>query len=395
MFSAESKKYKVLHIWDTRVDSGLNLDDSLKSTPLEQSIFSRVLVRRNTESISKQKFLYELKQIESPYPKNVFLRYRSQIIFKRNVVKEIAVFQPDLIFFHFGQCGARFVKKIERLKTPFVVALYGHDLSVALESKRWRRKYSVFKGTYGGFLVLANDPRRRLLSMGVIENQISLYTFPINIKPFLKLTHRSQDSIYRITIPGRFVEKKGHKYLFEAVILLKRRQFKVHLTILGYGERGILLEYLETLSILEQISWVDTGAATIKGDFNEIYAKTLSQTDLVVLPCTTSQDGDNEAGPALVLCLAQAAGVPVITTPFEGHEVSIVHGQTGLITKENDSLDLANQIEWCIHHPTEIAEIGQNAKTLIQNVFSFENTVEKLYLVLKGEINRQKVTLSK
>lgn len=395
MFSAESKNYRVLHIWDTRVDSGLNLDDSLKSTPLEQSIFSRVLVRRNTESISKQKFLYELKQIESPFPKNVFLRYRSQIIFKRNVVKEIAVFQPDLIFFHFGQCGARFVKKIERLKTPFVVALYGHDLSVALESKRWRRKYSVFKETYGGFLVLANDPRRRLLSMGVVESHISLYTFPINIEPFLRLTHRSQDSIYRITIPGRFVEKKGHKYLFEAVSLLKRRQFKVHLTILGYGERGILLEYLGALDILEQISWVDTGAATINGDFNEIYAKTLSQTDLVVLPCTTSQDGDNEAGPALVLCLAQAAGVPVITTPFEGHEVSIVHGQTGLITKENDSLDLANQIEWCIQHPTEIAEIGQNAKTLIQNVFSFENTVEKLFLVLKGEINRQKVTLGK
>lgn len=86
--------------------------------------------------------------------------------------------------------------------------------------------------------------------------------------------------------------------------------------------------------------------------------------------------------------------MPIITLPFGGQEVSIVHGQTGLITKENDSLDVANQIEWCIHHPTQIAEIAQNAKTLIQNVFSFENTVEKLFLILKGEIKRQKVTLS-
>jgi glycosyltransferase involved in cell wall biosynthesis len=379
----------VLHVWDTRVDSGLNLDDSLIDTPIEQRIVSRVSVHQRTKSTLQESSTHNLKQIKSPYPENIFLRFYSQAVFKRQVISAITDYQPDLIFFHFGQCAVRFVKAIEKLKIPFVVALYGHDLSVALQSKRWRKKYRIFARTNGGFLVLAEDSRKRLLLMGVPNNQISLYVFPLDIERFLKVERKPASSVFRVTIPGRFVEKKGHKYLLEAISLLKVRQILIHLTILGYGDRETYLDYIEALGIQDQVSWVDTSEATIKGEFNTLYADVLSQSDLVALPCTTSIDGDNEAGPALVLCLAQAAGVPVMTTAFEGHEVSIVSGITGLIANEKDSHDLANKIEWIISHPMEIAEIAHNGRELIQRMFGFKITVEKLYTILKAEMKRQ------
>jgi glycosyltransferase involved in cell wall biosynthesis len=225
--------------------------------------------------------------------------------------------------------------------------------------------------------------------MGVPNNQISLYVFPLDIERFLKVERKPASSVFRVTIPGRFVEKMGHKYLLEAISLLKVRQILIHLTILGYGDRETYLDYIEALGIQDQVSWVDTSEATIKGEFNTLYADVLSQSDLVALPCTTSIDGDNEAGPALVLCLAQAAGVPVMTTAFEGHEVSIVSGITGLIANEKDSHDLANKIEWIISHPMEIAEIAHNGRELIQRMFGFKITVEKLYTILKAEMKRQ------
>ena len=91
-----------------------------------------------------------------------------------------------------------------------------------------------------------------------------------------------------------------------------------------------------------------------------------------------------------MLCLAQAAGVPVITTAFEGHEVSIIPGSTGFIVSEKNSQELANLIEWSINHPAEIAEIAQNARKLVQSLFDFNGSVEKILLILIGEINRQK-----
>ena len=282
------------------------------------------------------------------------------------------------------------MRKLKNMDIPFVVALYGHDLSVALKSKRWRFSYKIFTQTNGGFLVLADDPRGRLISLGIPENQISMYSFPLDITSYLEIEDRLPSKTFRVTIPGRFVEKKGHKYLFEAVQLLKNCQIHIHLTVLGYGERDNYLEEIQTLGIQDQISWVDTSEATINGDFNKVYAKVLTETDLVVLPCITSIDGDNEAGPALVLCLAQAAGVPVITTAFEGHEVSIVPGSTGLIVSEKNSQDLANLIEWSVNHPIEIAEIAKNARISVRSVFDFDSSVEKILLILIKEINRQK-----
>jgi colanic acid/amylovoran biosynthesis glycosyltransferase len=384
------RNYKVLHVWDTRVNSGTNLDDSLENSPITQRIVSRVSVRQGGDSTLQQSSMYDLEKIQSPFPKNISLRFISHQKFKRQVMDEIRSFHPDLIVFHFGQCAARFMRKLKKMDIPFVVAFYGHDLSVALKSKRWRFRYKIFTETNGGFLVLANDPRSRLISLGIPENQILMYSFPLEIAPYLEIENKSSSKTFRITIPGRFVEKKGHKYLFEAIHLLKNSQIHIHLTVLGYGERQNYFQEIQSLGIQDQITWVDTSEATINGEFNQVYAETLSQTDLVVLPCTTSIDGDNEAGPALVLCLAQAAGVPVITTAFEGHEVSIIPGSTGFIVSEKNSQELANLIEWSINHPAEIAEIAQNARKLVQSLFDFSGSVEKILLILIGEINRQK-----
>ena len=378
------REVKVLHVWETRVDSGINIDDLLDGTPLIQRVISRVLVRQGLPKGISQSQLFQLDEIHSPYPQQILKRQKSYQNFRNQVENEIIKFNPDIIFFHFGQTAARFIKLALKHKKPFVVALYGHDISVATRQLRWRIKYRVFARTNGRFLVLAADIKKRLIEMGVQSSRVFLYNFPTNLMPYLKVVKIPHDGPFRVAIPGRMVEKKGHVYLFKAVQKLKEESILIDVTVIGYGNQDALRKLADELGISDRLKWVDTTSSTIKGEFDQIYTRILSETDLVVLPCITSSEGDNEAGPALVLCLAQAAGIPVLTTAFEGHEVSITGGETGLLALEGDFEDLKRQIIWAIEHPNELNAIALNGKTHVQEVFNLESNLKSLVEIISA-----------
>lgn len=377
---------KILHIWDTRVDSGINIDDLLERAPVIQKSLSRVLVRQGNQKALAQSCQHQLDQIVSPYPKSIIARQISKIRFRKRIEQEISNFNPDLIFFHFGQTAATYINLAVKSKKPFVVALYGHDISVAIRKLRWRIKYRIFAKTDGRYLVLAEDVRQRVLDLGVLDSKISIYNWPLDLRPYLSVKHGQKSDKLRITIPGRLVEKKGHIYLFQAVRLLKDRHIPVELTVIGYGDKKEYVKIAEELEIMDQIRWIDTTEATIKGEFDKIYSQILENTDLVALPCITSSEGDNEAGPALVLCLAQAAGVPVLTTAFRGHEISIEDGVTGLIAKEGNPEDLVNKIIWSIENTETVKKIANAAKEHVRRIFDLDSSVNAIYEIVTRDI---------
>jgi glycosyltransferase involved in cell wall biosynthesis len=240
-------------------------------------------------------------------------------------------------------------------------------------------------------LVLAEDIKHRLSAMGVQNSRVFVYNFPINLIPYLKVIQSPQRGPFRITIPGRMVEKKGHPYLFNAVQQLKEESIPVSVTVIGYGNQSALRKLAIDLDISDQLTWIDTASATIKGEFDQIYSQVLSETDLVVLPCITSSEGDNEAGPALVLCLAQAAGIPVLTTAFEGHEISIKGGESGLLAIAGESEDLKKQIIWAIEHPVELRKIAENGKARVQEVFNLKSNLALLLEIISAGIPDEKI----
>ena len=149
---------------------------------------------------------------------------------------------------------------------------------------------------------------------------------------------------------------------------------------MGYGGDKDYYQRLASESgVNNQINWIDTTQATIQGNFDRLYRQLLEETDLVVLPCITSSEGDNEAGPALVLCLAQASGTPVLTTPFKGHEISIADGVTGLLSTEGDSVDLANRIEWAIDNPDQLSAIASAGKSFVRDLFDQDANISHLF----------------
>ena len=378
-----SDKIKVLHVWDTKMDSGLNIDDLLEQAPLNQRAVVRVLIGQGATKPMDLRNLHAIKTVLSPFPTNLISRLISKFRFKLMLKQEMKSFKPNLVFFHFGQTAASYLKLAQNKRIPFIVAIYGHDISVALNQIRWRLKYKKFAKSNGRFLVLAENVKLRLIELKVLESNIKVYNYPIDISPYLTEKYVQRSDLFRLTIPGRLVEKKGHIFLFQAIEMLKERNIPVHLNVVGYGGNAEYYQRLASeLGINDEITWIDTTDATIQGSFDQLYRAVLDETDLVVLPCITSSQGDNEAGPALVLCLAQASGTPVLTTPFEGHEISITDGITGLLTAESDSIALANKIEWAIENPAELGVIAKAGEFLVRDLFNLEANIDAIYKVI-------------
>ena len=384
MIQASLDKIRVLHVWDTKMDSGLNIDDLLESTPLIQRAVVRVLVGQGDAKPMDRRNQHVIESILSPYPANPILRLISKFRFRLLLESEIKNFMPDVVIFHFGQTAATYIKLAKRFRLPFLVAIYGHDISVALNQVRWQLKYKIFAKSDGIFLVLAEDVKQRLMELKVNETSIKLFNYPIDITPYLNPSKIQSSSAFRLTIPGRLVEKKGHIFLFEAIKMLNKNNRLTLLNVVGYGGDA---EYYKRLAIHlgvnDQVTWIDTTEATIKGSFDQLYRQVLEETDLVVLPCITSSEGDNEAGPALVLCLAQASGTPVLTTPFKGHEISINDGVTGLLSAEGDSNSLAKMIEWAIENPVELSVIAKNGEVFVRNLFDQATSINYLFELIR------------
>lgn len=361
------------------MDSGLNIDDLLEREQLIQRSLSRVLIGQGAKTAMNQSSQHQIEMVLSPYPASPIARQISKLRFRALLKKEIKTFKPDSVFFHFGQTAATYIKLVQKYRIPFIVAIYGHDISVALNKLRWRFKYKIFAKSDGRFLVLAEDVKRRLTDLQISESNIDLYNYPIDISPYLHASKVQRSGHFRLTIPGRLVEKKGHIFLFQALNILKERNLFVELKVVGYGgDREYFQSLASEIGVNDQIIWIDTTQATVQGGFDRIYRQILEDTDLVVLPSITSSEGDNEAGPALVLCMAQAAGTPVLTTPFKGHEVSITDGVTGLLSAEGDSVDLANKIQWAIENQDLLSEIASRGKLFVQDLFDQNSNIKHL-----------------
>lgn len=381
--NSDSDKIKVLHVWDTKMDSGVNIDDLLERAPLNQRAAVRVLIGRGAVKPMDLRFQHAIKTVLSPFPANLVSRLISKLRFRLILKQEIKSFKPNLVFFHFGQTAASYLKLAQNQRIPFVVGIYGHDISVALNQIRWRLKYKKFVKSNGSFLVLAEDVKQRLMELKVRESNIKKYNYPIDIGPYLRVKSVQRSDRFRLTIPGRLVEKKGHIFLFQAIKILNERNIRVHLNVVGYGGNSEYYQSLASkLGINDQIKWIDTTSATIQGNFDRLYRAVLDETDLVVLPCITSSEGDNEAGPALVLCFAQASGIPVLTTRFEGHEISITDGITGLLSAEGDPIALANKIDWAIKNPVELDSIAKAGELVVRDVFNQEANIDDIYKIL-------------
>jgi colanic acid/amylovoran biosynthesis glycosyltransferase len=348
------------------------------------------LLKAGHESITlAAKFLDGGKKINDPeryffysttdgasYPSSLVSRIKNRLLqpliwwkYNRWAYSILKRQQPTHIHAHFGHTAVRMLPLVKKLKLPLVVTFYGVDGSSLVRQPRWQKGYREMFKYVSRIIVLSEVVKQRLHALGCPPDKIMVWNIPVKLETY-QYRERVPGSIVKFITAARFVEKKGYPFLLAAFEKVKKQYRDCTLTIIGYGPEKSRIDELAVRHHVEDA--VSVNDTKMQPDFVQYYYKNLCEHDIFVLPSTTSRTGDDEGGPSLTLVAAQAAGLPVICTPFAGSEVSVFDQQTGIISPQDDADALAANMINLIRHPERWNELGKAASQYVHHYFSEE-----------------------
>ena len=141
-----------------------------------------------------------------------------------------------------------------------------------------------------------------------------------------KLIHKSPNHFVVLT-PGRYVEKKGHKYLIEAVNILNNKYTNIIFIFVGKGplEKSLKEIAPENIKFISEMS-------------HDKLMKLYNEVDMIVIPSIYEAFG-------LVVGEAMIMQKGIVTTNVDGILEMIDNKKEGLLTPPRDSKALAENIE--------------------------------------------------
>ncbi|MFQ5910020.1 MAG: glycosyltransferase family 4 protein, partial [Thermoplasmata archaeon] len=181
---------------------------------------------------------------------------------------------------------------------------------------------------------------------------------------------RPRSGPFTILIVSRFVEKKGHRTLFEAVARLRDRD--VRLQVVGGGPLD-LKSMVSGIGIQDKVEFL--------GKVPDDALKELYQgCDVFCMPSETTDYGDKEGIP-VVLMEAMAYGKPVIATRHAGIPEIVEE----ILIDEGDDEALAENIKSLMNHRELGARLGENNRRIIREKYSSENVNALLGIFRRGD----------
>lgn len=176
------------------------------------------------------------------------------------------------------------------------------------------------------YICVSKGVANHLIKQGIDKSKVQVIYNGIDIKKFD--LPKEPHNIFTVGMVARFSKQKDQMTLIKAIeYLVKEKKEKFNLLLMGVGKtRKKCEKYIIENNLNEHIK-------IIEGNFKDLIVKT----DLFVL-------ATHYEGLPLVLCEAMASHTPIIATNVPGVNEIIINNKTGLLVKENDVYDLANNI---------------------------------------------------
>lgn len=165
-----------------------------------------------------------------------------------------------------------------------------------------------------------------------------------------------------IAAAGQLIERKGHRFLLDAVARLKNQQPEFRVIIFGEGP-------LET-ELREQALTLGLGDHVQFAGFQDNLDALFGCFDLFVHPALAE-------GLGVVTLKAAAAGVPVIGFRAGGLGEAIAHADTGLLVPPEDVDGLADAIETLLANAETRTRLGNAGRERMRSEFAVDTMAER------------------
>jgi len=174
---------------------------------------------------------------------------------------------------------------------------------------------------------------------------------------------------------GRLSEKKGVRYLLEAIPDIIRQHPDAKLLVVGTGEeKQNLLQLTQKLNIGNNVVFVGALA-------NSELPAYFATADIFIGPSIKAEGGDTE-GFGLTFVEAGMSGCLVVGTDVGGIVDIIDHGKTGFLVREKDPAQIAETINMILEKGPEFPHMKQEARSNLCVRFDWSAIADKYKKVL-------------
>ena len=263
-------------------------------------------------------------------------------------------------------CGAR-----------MVTSWYGVELRWVKSSLPWLKRFLVWAlRTSDQVVAISSATAREITNVVPVSVRVIPYTVGFPETAAGPSLPRAGDS-FLILFVGSLVERKGVRYLIDAVPLLPAH-LSAKLVIIGDGAERSRLEAQVRARGLQHL--VEVRGRVAEQELRRAYAAA----SVLVLPAIVDARGDTE-GLGVVLLEAMSYGVPVIGSDLGGITDIVVDGQTGLLVPPQDSAALAAALERLATDRDLARRLGEAGAGHVRRHFSWPAIIaqwEECYLAV-------------
>lgn len=296
-----------------------------------------------------------------------------------SLVSKLKRHDPHIVHAHFGTSGPAAMSLADSLDVPLLVTFHGYDATftggsrpMSLRERELLRKKGRLIERAGAFVAVSDYIRLRLLEQGYPDSKIIVHRNGIDLGFFSPSGPGERQPI--ILFVGRFVEKKGGKYLIEAARELHQSGLAFELVMVGGGP---LEQQLKSAAAQAGIPCRFPGflpGADVR--------QWLRRAAVVAIPSVVAADGDSEGLPTILL-EAQAMETPVVATRHSGIPEGAIDGVTAELVGEHDARALAEKLRSFLESPAKVREFGQAGRRFVAEQFDLKGQVAGLEAIYR------------
>jgi glycosyltransferase involved in cell wall biosynthesis len=270
------------------------------------------------------------------------------------------------------------------LKVPVVITSHGGDI-YGLRGRFWAVVRKALTSRAAAVTVVSRDMAANLSGLtsrtGEAPRVMPMGVDTVSFQPAQSdeaLRERLSIGGPLILFVGRLAEKKGVRYLLEAMPDVLRHSPGCTLVIAGDGPlRGQLEALANRLGIGDSVRFV---GGVSHDELPAYYASA----DVFVGPSIVAQGGDTEAF-GVVFAEAMAAGRPIVATSVGGVADIVVQGRTGLLVEPESARAVAEAIKELLDSPEKASRMGTLAQRWVRIGFDWRRVAAR-YAALLDEV---------
>ncbi len=284
----------------------------------------------------------------------------------------LTAFRPDLLHVHFGPDALFMGMPLSAaLRIPLVVTFHGFDITIDAPSSSYQKRRTELFSRAAKVIAVSGYIRQELEAHGCPPEKIVRHYIGIDLEKFTPIP--GDFNRKDIVFVGRLTEKKGCRYVIEAMRMIADRFPDQRLHIIGDGAlRASLGELARPLG----------NRVLFHGRQGPDFVReTVGRASVFCAPSVTSRSGDAE-GLGMVNLEAMALGTPVVSTFHTAIPEAVVHNQTGILVPEHDPHALANALAGCLSNPSTARTLGHKGITHVSTLFDIKKQcveLERIY----------------